>query len=49
MVYLVEPSIIKKVVSKDEINCHNEYLNANLFISVEDRSYKPIIESQKEK
>ena len=50
--YLVEPSIIKKVVSNDgELIVNNEYFKCKFCsFSVEDRSYrKPIIESQKEK
>ena len=50
--YLVEPSIIKKVVSNDgELIINNEYFKCKYCsFSIDDRSYrKPIIESQKEK
>ncbi len=50
--YLVEPSIIKKVVSNDgELIINNEYFKCNYCsFSIEDRSYRiPFIESQNEK
>ena len=50
--YLIEPSIIKKVVSNDgELIINNEYFKCKFCsFSVEDRSYrKPIVEAQKEK
>ncbi len=50
--YIVEPSIIKKVVSNDgELIVNNEYFKCNYCsFSIDDRSYRiPIIESQKEK
>ncbi|GIR67605.1 MAG: hypothetical protein CM15mP72_1150 [Pelagibacteraceae bacterium] len=50
--YIVEPSIIKKVVSNEgELIINNEYFKCNYCsFSIEDRSYRiPIIESQKEK
>ncbi len=50
--YIVEPSIIKKVVSNDgELIINNEYFRcAYCSFSSEDRSYRvPIIKSQKEK
>ena len=50
--YLVEPSIIKKVVSNEgELIINNEYFRCNYCsFSIDDRSYRvPIIESQKEK
>ena len=50
--YLVEPSIIKKIVSNEgELIVNNEYFNCiYCSFTVDDRSYrKPIIESQKQK
>ena len=50
--YIVEPSIIKKVVSNDgELIVNNEYFKCNYCsFSIDDRSYRiPMIESQKEK
>ncbi len=50
--YIVEPSIIKKVVSNEgELIINNEYFKCKFCsFSVEDRSYKkPIVEPQKEK
>ncbi len=50
--YIVEPSIIKKVVSNDgELIINNEYFKCNYCsFSINDRSYrKPIIKSQNEK
>ncbi len=50
--YIVEPSIIKKVVSNDgELIINNEYFRCNYCsFSTEDRSYRmPIIKPQKEK
>ena len=50
--YIVEPSIIKKVVSNEgELIINNEYFKCNYCsFSSEDRSYRvPIIESQNEK
>ena len=50
--YLVEPSIIKKVVSNEgELIINNEYFSCNYCsFSIDDRSYRvPIIESQKDK
>jgi len=50
--YLVEPSIIKKVVSNEgELIINNGYFRCNYCsFSIDDRSYRvPIIESQKEK
>ncbi len=50
--YLVEPSIIKKVVSNEgELIINNEYFKCNFCsFSVKDRSYrKPIVEAHKEK
>ena len=50
--YIVEPSIIKKVVSNDgELIINNEYFKCKYCsFSTDDRSYRiPIIESQKEK
>ncbi len=50
--YIVEPSIIKKVVSNEgELIVNNEYFKCNYCsFSVNDRSYRtPLIESQKEK
>ena len=50
--YIVEPSIIKKVVSNDgELIVNNEYFKCNYCsFSINDRSYRiPLIESQKEK
>ena len=50
--YIVEPSIIKKVVSSDgELIINNDYFKCNYCsFTIDDRSYrKPIIESQKEK
>ncbi len=50
--YIVEPSIIKKVVSNEgELIVNNEYFKCKYCsFSVEDRSYKkPIVEAQKEK
>ena len=50
--YIVEPSIIKKVVSNEgELIVNNEYFKCNYCsFSVDDRSYRiPIIKSQKEK
>ncbi len=50
--YLVEPSIIKKVVSNEgELIINNEYFKCNFCsFSVNDRSYrKPIVEANKEK
>ena len=50
--YIVEPSIIKKVVSNEgELIVNNEYFKCNYCsFSIDDRSYRiPIIESQKEK
>ncbi len=50
--YLVEPSIIKKVVSNEgELIINNEYFKCNYCsFSTDDRSYRiPIIESNKEK
>ena len=50
--YIVEPSIIKKVVSNEgELIINNEYFKCNYCsFSIDDRSYRiPIIESQKEK
>ncbi len=50
--YIVEPSIIKKVVSNEgELIVNNEYFKCNYCsFSIDDRSYrKPMIESQKEK
>ena len=49
--YIVEPSIIKKVVSNEgELIVNNEYFKCNYCsFSIKDRSYRiPIIESQKE-
>ena len=50
--YIVEPSIIKKVVSNEgELIINNEYFKCNYCsFSINDRSYRtPLIESQKEK
>ena len=50
--YIVEPSIIKKVVSNEgELIVNNEYFKCNYCsFSINDRSYRtPLIESQKEK
>ena len=50
--YIVEPSIIKKVVSNEgELIVNNEYFKCNYCsFSIDDRSYRlPTIESQKEK
>ncbi len=50
--YLVEPSIIKKVVSNEgELIINNEYFKCNFCsFSIDDRSYRvPTIKSQKEK
>ena len=50
--YIVEPSIIKKVVSNDgELIINNDYFNCNYCsFSIEDRSYRiPNIESQRDK
>ena len=50
--YIVEPSIIKKVVSNEgELIVNNEYFKCNYCsFSTDDRSYRlPIIKSQKEK
>ena len=50
--YLVEPSIIKKVVSNEgELIINNDYFKCDYCsFSTEDRSYRvPVIESQKEK
>ncbi len=50
--YIVEPSIIKKVVSNEgELIINNEYFKCNYCsFSTEDRSYRlPVIESQKAK
>ena len=50
--YIVEPSIIKKVVSNEgELIINNDYFKCNYCsFSIEDRSYRrPIIESQREK
>ena len=50
--YIVEPSIIKKVVSNEgELIINNDYFKCNYCsFSIEDRSYRiPTIESQKEK
>ncbi len=50
--YVVEPSIIKKVVSNEgELIINNEYFKCNYCsFSIDDRSYRlPIIESQNEK
>ncbi len=50
--YIVEPSIIKKVVSNEgELIVNNEYFKCNYCsFSIDDRSYRtPLIESQKEK
>ena len=50
--YLVEPSIIKKIVSNEgQLIVNNEYFNCiYCSFTVDDRSYrKPIIESQKQK
>ncbi len=49
--YIVEPSIIKKVVSNEgELIINNEYFKCNYCsFSIEDRSYRiPIIDTQKE-
>ena len=49
--YIVEPSIIKKVVSNEgELIVNNEYFKCNYCsFSIKDRSYRiPVIESQKE-
>ena len=50
--YIVEPSIIKKVVSNEgELIINNEYFKCNYCsFSIDDRSYRiPVIDSQKEK
>ncbi len=50
--YIVEPSIIKKVVSNEgELIVNNEYFKCNYCsFTIDDRSYRmPMIESQKEK
>ncbi len=50
--YIVEPSIIKKVVSNEgELIINNEYFKCSYCsFSIDDRSYRiPVIESQKEK
>ncbi len=50
--YIVEPSIIKKVVSNEgELIVNNEYFKCNYCsFTIDDRSYRmPLIESQKEK
>ncbi len=50
--YIVEPSIIKKVVSNEgELIVNNKYFKCNYCsFSIDDRSYrKPMIQSQKEK